>query len=227
MGARNPPDSRPERRGPPRRIDPEAGDLLAPETAVDETTFVRVLRDAVDALEEADVFYVMIGGIASTLVGRERWTWDIDLLVAPDDARNALVALGRTGFSCEETDRQWLFKAFRDDILVDVIFQTVGGVHLDDEMRRRAGAAEFKGVPIRVAPPEDLVVMKALAHREEAPRYWHDALAIIAQTPLDWDYLVARARYGPRRILSLLAYGQSEDLQVPADVLRAVYDAAC
>jgi hypothetical protein len=36
--------------------------------------------------------------------------------------------------------------------------------------------------------------MKALAHLEEAPRYWHDALGIIAASELDWDYLVRRAR---------------------------------
>jgi hypothetical protein len=218
------PDSRPQ--APPQRIDPDAGELVAPDTAVDETRFVRVLHDAVTALDEAGVFHLVIGGIGSTLVGRERWTWDIDLLVAPDDARAALVALGQAGFTCEETDRQWLFKAFRGDVLVDVIFQSAGGLHLDDEMRRRATTAEFKGVQIRLAAPEDLVVMKALAHREETPRYWHDALAIIARTPLDWDYLVARARYGPRRILSLLAYAQSEDLLVPDSALRALFEAA-
>lgn len=60
--------------------------------------------------------------------------------------------------------------------------------------------------------------MKAVAADEDTPRYWYDALGIIAHgDDLDWDYLVRRARqHGVRRILSLLIYAQSNDLVVPS-----------
>jgi hypothetical protein len=45
-------------------------------------------------------------------------------------------------------------------------------------------------------------------------------LAIIAGHELDWDYLLMRARRGPRRVLSLLLYAQSTDLAVPDPVVR-------
>src|SRR5207247_5654890 len=106
----------------------------------------------------------------------------------------------------------------------DVLFEAAGTLQLDEEMRARAREAEMMGVPVRVAAPEDIVVMKALAHREDVPRYWYDALGIIAATELDWDYMLERARHGPRRILSLLFYAQSEDLAVPDEVLRALFD---
>jgi hypothetical protein len=68
-----------------------------------------------------------------------------------------------------------------------------------------------------------MVVMKALAHDEETPRHWHDALAIVAGRPLDWTYLVHRARKGPRRVLSLLLYALSNDLLVPAEPIRRLH----
>jgi hypothetical protein len=45
-------------------------------------------------------------------------------------------------------------------------------------------------------------------------------VAIIAKRELDWDYLLDRARRGPRRMLSLLLYAQSVDLAVPDRVIR-------
>jgi hypothetical protein len=68
--------------------------------------------------------------------------------------------------------------------------------------------------------------MKAVAASEDTPRYWYDAIAIIGQTELDWDYLVARARQrGARRILSLLLFADSVDLVVPPEPIEALYEA--
>lgn len=60
---------------------------------------------------------------------------------------------------------------------------------------------------------EDVLVMKAVANDEDTLRYWHDALAIVAQAELDLDYPVRRSRqHGARRVLRLLLYAQSNDL---------------
>jgi hypothetical protein len=91
-------------------------------------------------------------------------------------------------------------------------------------MLARSSVREFEGRKLRVAPPEDILVMKALAYAEETPRYWFDALSIVARCELDWEYLIERSRIGPRRILSLLFYAQANDLVVPDDVLRALID---
>ena len=60
-------------------------------------------------------------------------------------------------------------------------------------------------------------------HAEYSPRHWHDALALIVACDLDWDYLARRARHGPRRVLSLLLYAQSNDLPVPARVVQDLF----
>jgi hypothetical protein len=108
--------------------------------------------------------------------------------------------------------------------MVDVIFKSTGGIFLDDEMVRRAVPCTFLGQGVRIIPPEDLLVIKAVVHDERGPRHWHDALGIIAGTEIDWEYLLKRARIAPRRVLSLLVYAQSIDMPVPNRVVRELYD---
>jgi hypothetical protein len=84
---------------------------------------------------------------------------------------------------------------------------------------------EFKGARLRMIPPEDPLVIKAVASAEHSPHHWYDALAIIARQELDWGYVVRRARSaGPRRVLSLLLYAESTDLAVPVTAIRDLLD---
>ncbi len=192
--------------------------------SADERTFATVLGEATLALENGGVPYAVIGGIASSEHGRQRATRDIDLLVKPEDARRALRALDGAGFRTEETDHRWLYKGWKHDVLVDVIFSSRGGVHMDDEMLTRAVVRPHRGRDVRVVSPEDLLIMKAMAHDEEGPRHWHDALGLIANRDLDWEYVQRRARRAPHRILSLLLYARSLDLFVPNRVIRSLFE---
>ncbi len=147
----------------------------------------RVLDDAVRALDAAEIPYVLIGGLAGTLLGRPRCSSDIDLFVQPHSAPAALETLAKAGFRTEITNPHWLYKAFRDDVLVDMLFKVTGDIYLDDEMLRRGRLLRFRGTQVRVIAPEDFIVVKAIAHDEETPRHWHDALAVIANQELDWE----------------------------------------
>jgi hypothetical protein len=179
-----------------------------------------VLCEAVQAFEKEAIDYVLIGGLASALLGRPRCSSDIDLLVTPEDAPHALAALARIGFHTERINPHWLFKAFRRDILVDLLFKVRGEIYLDEEMLRRSTIRRFRGTCVRVVPPEDLIVMKAIVHDEETPRHWGDALAILPVNEIDWDYFLIRAQRAPRRLLSFLWYASSVDLAIPKDVMR-------
>jgi predicted nucleotidyltransferase len=165
----------------------------------------------------------VLGGLASSLVGRPRWTHDIDLLVRADDARAVLDAFRAGGFDTEETDPVWLFKAFKRDVMVDIIFMITGGIYLDRDMEEHAMEREYEGVRIRIPSAEDQVVIKAIVHREETSRHWFDALAILGRADLNWDYLLRRARVGARRVLALLIYAQSSDILVPPWAIRRLY----
>jgi hypothetical protein len=182
-----------------------------------------VLRHVVTALDDAKVPYVLIGGLASSLRGRPRCSSDIDVLVRPESARGALTALADAGFETDEKYPHWLYKAFREEALVDVIFKCKGEIYLDDLMLERSTFESFRGTAVRVAPREDLIVTKAIVHEEHMPRHWHDALALLVG-PMDWEYFLHRARKGPPRILSLLLYAESCGIPVPGSVVRRLWE---
>jgi predicted nucleotidyltransferase len=193
---------------------------------VDEAAFLRVLRETAEVFRSAGLPHVFMGGLASAALGRPRWTHDIDVFVRPEDARRTLAILEAAGFRTQETDPGWLFKALKDDVLVDVIFLSDGRVVLDGEMTRRARWADVEGIRLPVISAEDLIVIKALVHKERSPRHWFDALALLRREDLDWDYLLDRARrYNPLRVLSLLYYARSSDQVVPAEAIRRLREA--
>ena len=188
-------------------------------TPVDEPVFLAILDEVLDVIATLDRHVLVIGGVAAACFGRPRWSDDIDLFVRPEDAHPLLRSFGERGFETDTTYPDWLFKAFKDGVLVDVIFKSAGDIYLDEEMVARSRIAEFHDRSIPVAPPEDQVVMKAIAHSEPTARYWYDALGILSRADLDWEYLVRRSRQGPQRVLSLLLYARSNDIAVPGAVL--------
>jgi predicted nucleotidyltransferase len=209
----------------PRKIAELYNRLWEGEGDVEKDVLVRVLADAVKAFDEEEIPYLVIGGVVAALAGRPRFTHDIDFLVHGQNARPALAALERAGFVTDETEPQWLFKAVKEGVLVDVIFRSTGDVMLDDEMLERATEREFEGVKVRAIPLEDFIIIKALAHKENTGRHWYDALALLANQDIDWDYLVRRSiRRGPHRMLSLLFYAKSTDIVVPNRVIHELYD---
>ena len=192
---------------------------------VGEETFLHVLGEATGSLERAAIEYGLMGGVASAVFGRPRWTLDVDIFLRPKDSGKAQEVLAEAGFEPKPSQHNWLLKCVKERVLVDLIFTAKGGIYLDEVMRARIRPVDYGGLQLRVVPPEDLVVMKAIASDQDTPRYWHDALGIIAASDLDWDYLVQRARIGPRRVLSLLLHAQADDMIVPDDVIRSIYQA--
>jgi Uncharacterised nucleotidyltransferase/BON domain len=186
----------------------------------------RVLVRAVEEFDRAGVDHALMGGLASAAIGRDRHTHDVDVFIAPQDRERALDLLAGAGFRTERTDPEWLYKAFWDDVMVDLIFVSKGGIVLDDEVRRHRRHVEVQGRQVLALSPEDLLVIKALANAEHVPRHWYDALAILADVPLDWPYLVRRARPYSGRVSSLLLYAAADGIPVPAEPLRELCEAA-
>ena len=206
--------------------------MSLPETAIEVTEaddgdlFLRVLDEALDALGKAGIPFLLIGGVGSAVYGRDQGTRDIDVFVRPETARKVLEVLRARGFDTKEVAERWLSKAIKHGVLVDVIFRSSRDILLGEEMLARARVMPFRGRMVPIAPPEDLIVMKACAMSEDTSRYWYDAVSIIAHTELDWDYLVARAReHGARRLLSLLLFATSLDIVVPSEPIETLHEA--
>ena len=195
----------------------------------DNATFYEVLDEVIAGLDAGGATYVLMGGIATTARGGHRFTHDIDVFCKPIDADRILSILAEHGFDTEKTDPKWLYKGFKHNVMVDVIFQSSGPIFLDDEMVERAITLNFNGRMVRTLGHEDLFVIKALVLNEHtismdarAQRHLLDLLTILRTCEIDWDYLLKRARQGPRRVLSMLMFAQSLDLLVPDRVIKAM-----
>lgn len=187
------------------------------------STLERILFHAVEIVENSGIPYALIGGLATKSLGRPRITHDIDFFVKPDDAEKVLQVLEKEGFTSQKRDPYWLFKAWKDDILVDVIFKSSGDIYFDEEVQSHVRRLNVNGRHLNSISPEDFLVIKAAAHQEHNPHHWHDALAVLKQGNLDWEYLCKRAKHAPRRVLALLIYAQSNDIAVPHDIIRRLY----
>jgi predicted nucleotidyltransferase len=201
------------------------GDVSFECQAVPEDTYLRVLRSVVDTLDD-EIPYALMGGLASAIYGRPRWTYDIDVFLRKEHAVDALHLLAKAGFATDQLDERWLYKAIAEGVLVDVIFRGTSGIYYDDEMMERTTRRDFRGVQVPVIAAEDLIVIKATVHDEGRERHWFDALGVLARSPLDWPYLIRRARHGVHRVASLLLYARSMDTPVPSSVVRALVDEA-
>ena len=190
---------------------------------VEQTTVLQVLGEVRDVLEAVSVPYMFIGGLALSVYGRPKPIQDLDLMVKHEDAEKAIRALQDAGFETKDPPEQWLMKAAKEGVLVDVITRSEGDLYVDDEMIERSLTKNHKGQQVRLVSPEDLLVMKAIAHEEDTAHYWHDAMTLIVGVDLDWEYVVRRARHGAKRLLSLLIYAQSSDLFVPDDAINDLY----
>ena len=186
-------------------------------------SIVSTLFAAIESIESKGIHYALIGGIAVKELGRPRVTHDIDIFVKPDDADYILEILKENGFETERRDPFWLYKAWRDEVLVDVIFRSCGDLYFEEEVREHVRRIPYHGKYVNAISPEDFIVIKSAAHQEDNPHHWHDALAVLTQGNLDWEYLLKRARHCPRRVLSLLIYAQSNDIAIPNDLIQKLY----
>jgi len=193
---------------------------------VRDVRFPKVLAEAVAITQENDVPYLVAGSLASATWGRPGTLGDIDLLIDPRSAKPLLKAFEAAGFETEETFPQWLFKAKKEGITVDLIFEMAGPLYMEPQMVERGSTVEILGTEVRVMSPEDFILSQAMALKEDTAVYWFNALGVIARGDLDWEYLIEMAQRGPRRVLSLLLLAQAQDLHVPDNVIRRIFDAA-
>lgn len=189
----------------------------------DQNSLKEVLFETIDAVERSGIPYALIGGVAGKSLGRPRVTHDIDLFVTPEDAPKILEALESKGYISQKRDPYWLFKAWKKNILVDIIFKSSGDIYFDEEVRSHVRRTSHLGKLVNSISPEDFLVIKAAAHQENNPHHWHDALAVLKQGNLDWSYLLKRSKHAPRRVLALLIYGQSNDIAIPNETIRLLY----
>jgi predicted nucleotidyltransferase len=178
----------------------------------------RVLAVAAHSFERANVPYVVGGGLAAEAYGLRETINDVDLFVRPVDAPRAGEALERDGFYLWVEDPRWLYKAIIEGVTVDVIYESTGLVHVSDETFQRARLVPIDHTRVPIMPPEDLFVMKAAAATPAAPKHWLDAISLLANQAMDWDYLAQISARNPHKIFNALVHASQDGVPVPSAV---------
>jgi hypothetical protein len=184
------------------------GALQAGVTMRDAETAFSIYQQATTALDRADIPYVVGGGLAVRAYGRFRVSKDMDLFLSMHRIGATMNVLNQAGFHTRDTDASWLYKAIKDDVLVDLIVRTTGDIRLEAEAVRRGRWVQLQDRPFFVMGPEDLLLRKVFSEAEGRPD-WYDALSMLQQpiAGFDWPYFVELAeRHGAERVLSMLLF---------------------
>lgn len=145
------------------------------------------LHDLVTWLQAEQVSGIVIGGVAASLLGRPRVTRDVDALVLLDEGRWAefLSAGARSGFVARRPDalpfarqtRVLLVRHEPTGIDPDIVF---GALPFEEEAIARTISVPMGRIDLPLPAPEDLIVMKAIAHR---PRDLADIESVLDAHP--------------------------------------------
>lgn len=185
--------------------------------------------DALRALAGSDVPFLVAGAYAFfEYTGIFRDTKDLDVFLRRSDLEPAFEVLEAAGFRTEVSEPGWIGKAWRGEWFVDLIYSSGNGVAVvDDLWFEHARPARVMGVPVLLAPPEEMIWSKSFVlERERYDGADVNHLLRAAGQDLDWDRLLARFdRYWEVLLSHLLLYRfayPGERSKVPDRVLRTL-----
>ena len=128
---------------------------------------------------------VIIGGIAVGFLGKPRYTADVDamFLLSTDDipqfleSASAEKIIPRIEAAAEfaRRNRVMLLKHIDSDTPIDI---SLGIMPFEEETIERSKIYSFDGLKVRLPTPEDLIIMKAVAHR---PKDLEDIRSIVGK----------------------------------------------
>ena len=170
---------------------------MAEEPDQEFAQLLAAMKKAAGILREADVPFVLGGGLACWARGAPKTEHDVDFLVRPEDAERARDALAEAGLRTEKPPEGWLLKAYDGDVLIDLIFDPQGGP-IDDDTFERADELEVHATRMQVASIEDVLVAKLLALSEQQPDFSSVLeLARSLREQVDWDDVRERTDDSP------------------------------
>jgi len=154
-----------------------------------------VFANALRRLEQAQIPFVVGGAFAlGHYTGIWRDTKDMDLFLQHENVGRAVQVLGRMGFRHWIEAQHWLGKCQKEDSVVDLIFGFGNWLaSVDRPWIERAQNGELFGVPVLIAPVEELILSKAyVAHRERFDGADVVHLLRASKGRLDWHHLLSR-----------------------------------
>lgn len=140
-------------------------DALAPDHVHPVDGLREALRRAASALKANGPRFALGGSYALWVHGAPEPVHDVDLVVAESDVEQAVATLADAGFTIERPVEDWLFKAYLDGALVDVLHRH-NGVPVDAAMLDAAEVQDVLAIAMPVLPPMYVVTQKLLSLNE-------------------------------------------------------------
>jgi Uncharacterised nucleotidyltransferase len=158
---------------------------------------LETLKKAAAALEADHVPFLLGGGLGCWARGGPPSSKDIDLMIKREDAERALAALADAGMRPEKPPEQWLYKAWDDDVMVDLIFEPAG-IRVTDAVIERGEELNAGGMPVPVMALDDILATKLMALDEHNADY-ADLLPIARalREQIDWQTVRERTSSSP------------------------------
>jgi hypothetical protein len=181
-------------------------------------SLLATMKRASAALRDEGVAHMLGGGLAIWARGGPPTDHDVDLLLREEDAEQALDVLAAVGFRPEKPPEQWLYKAWDDGNLVDLVFHPAGGP-ITDAHFARASELEVSAHTMLVSSVDDVLVTRLLAINEQDPDYrvvLEVARALREQ--VNWQSVARRTGHSP---FARAFFELAEGLGVVDDVVAA------
>lgn len=156
-------------------------------------------KEVVDLFNSRGIRFAAGGGLAfSRYSARLRYTKDIDFFLAPefkDRARQATTELGfEDYFGQEEYDRSWIYRGYRDDVIVDLIWTAPNHRMLVDDGWVTGGpTVTVHGTQVQVLRLEEFLWSKLYVMQRDRCD-WPDMMNVLYSCGenIDWDLMLER-----------------------------------
>jgi len=158
-----------------------------------------LLRRLIQALDEAEIPYMVAGSVGSSFHGQPRATNDVDIVIAPAEAQlhNFVQSLGKDYYVSPDAvrgafERKSAFNVIdnRTGSKADFVIRKERAFSREEFQRRRN--VKVMGLDIWIVSPEDAILSKLeWAQNSASDRQFQDALgvAMVQGDGLDKDYL--------------------------------------
>lgn len=159
----------------------------------------KVYLDAIRATRKTGARFLLGGafGLAG-YTGRWRNTKDLDFFVLASDKDKIIDALTKIGFEdyypTLAYDRHWIYRATRDEVIVDIIWQTPNcRAVVDEHWFERGQPVRLRDEDLAIIPAEELLAIKLYVLQRDRCD-WPDLINLLYRTAgeLDWDHVLFR-----------------------------------
>ena len=156
------------------------------------------LETIVNWLDKQQVPYMIFDGIANSIYGNPRQTFDIDIKIsvpAGDTRSDFIEQLAPVAMLLPENPMQFITETSvlpvtLHDVRIDLVFAQLP---FEEHAIKRSQVKQFFSIPMNVCSVEDFILQKAVSSRQKD---WDDIATVIGlqKKNIDWRYLLDHCR---------------------------------